>query len=1090
MANKVIKGLTIQIGADTVGLNNALKSMESATKKAQSELREVEKTIKTSGDSAVLWKQKQDLINTALDESKKKLKLLEDAQEQVNKQVKEGKISEEQYRAFQREVEYARAEVGKYENQLTQANSKLREFGTETDRAADETAELSKETAEASEQTARASEGFTVMKGVLANLVTDGIRFAARELKELTTDVIHTGAAFEAAMGQVAAISQASASEVEQLSNKAKEMGATTKFTAEQSAEAFNYMAMAGWKTEDMLNGIDGILGLAAASGEDLGTTSDIVTDALTAFGLKAADAGHFADVMAAASSNANTNVSMMGETFKYTAPIAGALGYSVEDTALAIGLMANSGIKASQAGTALRTIMSNLTTDFVVCGKEIGEITVETQNADGSMRDFADIIADTSAAFDKLSESEKASQAEALVGKNAMSGFLALVNAAPEDVDKLSGAIENCSGAAQGMADTMMDNLAGDITVFQSAVDGAKIELSDELQPALRDVVRYATEQVPKIGKALKPVFKEGAEFVSFLLKELPSIIKRGKDMIPVITGIGATVASLHALDKVSKFTSALQKGDTVMKALNITMSANPAVAVAAAVVGLTAALIALNVAMSENEDIAKEVSKAYEADFDAVSDVRDELSKLKDDFNSRAGDVAAEFSRTESLWKELDKLADASGRVKDSDQKRAEYILGELNDALGTEYTMTGNQINSYKQLSQEIDNIIAKKKAEAYLDDYLAMSSGMAKNKSESMAQYEKSYADYSQAKEDKNAAEAEYERLTGFSSDQVSPNDFIEIFNGYTKSNEQIEAAKNLQRALERINNATSIMNEAKRNYLSTTEYFGKLEEAEKAYAEERYKDIEKILYSEKDANLKALNDTKSSYEERKKAYKALSDKIVADAKLSAATVDKNTRKTFSETIENITKQAEEGGLQAGELLATGIVDKLSMIDGFDISALLDFCSSAGITLGDALASASADRVRELLNPVAASIDYFSNSRSSASQLLASGLDKAFGNILDQYFYADGGTLREGQGIIAEAGPELIRINNGTAHITPLSRGARNIPIENGSGNIVVNNINVYAEIANDYDVYRLGEKIAAAQKNVDVGKGLA
>lgn len=213
---------------------------------------------------------------------------------------------------------------------------------------------------------------------------------------------------------------------------------------------------MAGWKTSDMLNGIEGVMNLAAASGEDLATTSDIVTDALTAFGLSAADSGHFADILAAASSNANTNVSMMGEAFKYCAPIAGALGFSAEDTAEAIGLMANSGIKASQAGTSLRSIMNNLAGEVAFVGENIGEVTIATSNADGSMRSLNDILADCRVAFSGLSESEKAANAEALVGKNAMSGFLALMNASQSDIDKLSGAIENCDGASESMAETM----------------------------------------------------------------------------------------------------------------------------------------------------------------------------------------------------------------------------------------------------------------------------------------------------------------------------------------------------------------------------------------------------------------------------------------------------------------------------------------------------------------------------------------------------------------------------------------------------------------------------------------------------------
>ncbi len=285
---------------------------------------------------------------------------------------------------------------------------------------------------------------------------------------------VKTAADFDSAMSQVAAVSGATGDDFDALREKAREMGSKTKFSASEAAEAMNYMAMAGWKTEDMLDGIEGIMNLAAASGEDLATTSDIVTDALTAFGLSAKDSGHFADILAAASSNANTNVSMMGETFKYCAPIAGAMGYSAEDTAQAIGLMANSGIKGSQAGTALRTIMTKLQGDLKLSGAAFGDMTIQTANADGSMRDLNDILADCRVAFSQMTESEKAQAAETLVGKNAMSGFLALMNAAPEDISKLESAIDNCNGTSEEMAGIMQDNLSGQLTILEVSAGGA----------------------------------------------------------------------------------------------------------------------------------------------------------------------------------------------------------------------------------------------------------------------------------------------------------------------------------------------------------------------------------------------------------------------------------------------------------------------------------------------------------------------------------------------------------------------------------------------------------------------------------------
>ena len=228
---------------------------------------------------------------------------------------------------------------------------------------------------------------------------------------------------------------------------------------------------------------------------------SDIVTDALTAFGLSAQDSGHFADILAAASSNANTNVRMMGETFKYCAPIAGALGFSAEDVAEAIGLMANAGIKSTQAGTALRTIMNNLSGEVKITGAALGEVTIATTNADGSMRDLSDILADCRGAFSQLSESERAQAAEALVGKNAMSGFLALMNAAPEDIEKLSTAIDNCDGTAAQMAETMQDNLAGQLTILKSQLEELAISFGEMLMPAIRAIVSKIQAFVDKLN-------------------------------------------------------------------------------------------------------------------------------------------------------------------------------------------------------------------------------------------------------------------------------------------------------------------------------------------------------------------------------------------------------------------------------------------------------------------------------------------------------------------------------------------------------------------------------------------------------------
>lgn len=341
----------------------------------------------------------------------------------------------------------------------------------------------------------RLSDKFTDVGAKATNLGTKLSLGLTTPIALIGTKAIQATADFEYAMSEVGAISGATGDDLAALENKAKEMGETTKFSASESAEALKYMAMAGWKTSDMLDGLEGIMNLAAASGEDLGTTSDIVTDALTAFGMTASDSGHFADILATASSNANTNVSMMGETFKYVAPVAGALGYSAEDTAEAIGLMANAGIKSSQAGTSLRSILSNLQGEVKFAGAQFGEMTIQTTNTDGSMRSLGEILGDCRTAFSMMSESEKASNAEMVVGKEAMSGFLAIMNAAPSDIDKLNNAIGNCDGSAKNMADTMNNNLSGQITLLKSQLEGLAIQFVTLIMPYLKQGVEWLSK-------------------------------------------------------------------------------------------------------------------------------------------------------------------------------------------------------------------------------------------------------------------------------------------------------------------------------------------------------------------------------------------------------------------------------------------------------------------------------------------------------------------------------------------------------------------------------------------------------------------
>lgn len=485
------------------------------------------------------------------------------------------------------------------------------------------------------------------------------------------TGAVEAGSSFESQMSTVEAISGATATQIEQLEKKAQEMGATTKFTATESGQAMEYMAMAGWKTNDMLNGISGIMDLASASGEDLASTADIVTDALTAFNLQAKDSGHFADVLAQASSNSNTNVSMMGETFKYVAPIAGSLGYTAEDTAVSIGLLANAGIKASQGGTVIRKIMSEtaggitlVSKAYAKAGEKTGKYKIETANADGSMKDWSQTVEVLREQFSKMTEEEQAANAESIAGKTAMSGLLAIVNASEKDYKKLTDSINNASGAAKRMANIRMDNLQGDVTIFQSALEGKGIELYEEIKEPLRDIVQNATDWLEEIDVAkVVDDFEDFGEAVMDFTEPLLEVgewMIENPDAIAVpLAGIGSTIAGYKLLDAVPKLASGLE-------GLMSGISASPYIAGGALAIG---ALTGVAVAIDQAEQAAANAS--LDEHFGDIALSMDQIQRAADNLiGSKKLEGIEELMNSikisDSFEREMEKASEAIKKVE----------------------------------------------------------------------------------------------------------------------------------------------------------------------------------------------------------------------------------------------------------------------------------------------------------------------------------------------------------------------------------------------------------------------------------------
>ena len=579
---KKLNSYKLEMEAVTKEYGENSKEAENARIKYENQRAVVVKTQKALGDykdSLAKLEEEQRAAAEAAEKDNTALKKLErtiDSQEKSLSELKSeyANIVLEQGKTSEAAREMA-SEIEKLSSELSDNKAKL----NDAEEAADKFDNSLEET------TTGGLDAFTIALGNLAaNVISDVIN----KLKELAVNTVEVGKAFDTSMGQVGAISGATAEEIELLRDKAKEMGSTTKFTASEAADAFSYMAMAGWKTEDMLNGIDGILQLAAASGSDLATTSDIVTDALTAMGYSAGDAGRLANVMAAASSNANTNVELMGATFQYAAPIVGALGMNMEDTAVAIGLMANAGIKGQKSGTALRSILTRLSTDagatsnsFGALGTLTNELGVEFYNTDGTVRELSDILSEARVAWADLSAEQQTSYGKVIAGQEALSGWLAIMNAAPADVEKLTQAVAQADGAAEQMANTMLDNLGGDMTLLSSKLEGVQLAIYEKFEPALRDGVEVLDDLLDGVSF----VVDHSTEFVAAL----------GSMAAAVAAYVGYTTA-LKVMQEGWQALTLVTKAQTAAQwLLNAAMSANPIGLIVAAIAALVAGFVIL---------------------------------------------------------------------------------------------------------------------------------------------------------------------------------------------------------------------------------------------------------------------------------------------------------------------------------------------------------------------------------------------------------------------------------------------------------------------------------------------------------------
>ena len=1114
MASKKIKGITIQYEGDTTKLETALSSVEKKGRNARAEMSEVNRALKEAPDSAVLWQQKQELLNKTLESSKEKLKLLEDAQEQVTRQFEKGDIGEEQYRAFERELERARADTEKLGEQVTDTEKHINELGGEAEKTSGDLDKMGN-TAESS------SEGFTVLKGAVAQLAADGFeklmtsaKEAWEEIDEGYDTIIKKTCATDAQLEEM----QRTADKVftsmpVEMSDTGAAVGEiNTRFAATgdelESLTAY-FLKYAEVNDTQVAGSVRNVAGIMKAFQEDTKNTTSVL-DVLTDVGQRTGK-----DL-----NSLESELLSNSATFKE-------LGLDIRQSAELLGQFEANGIDTSTALAGLKKAQQEATAE----GKTMTDALGDTMERIKGAKD----------------ETEALQIATDLFGKK---GAATMTQAIREQRFSLDDLVAGYGGMRAVVSDTF------DAT--QDAPDKAKVALNN------------LKLELAQLGEAVLPKVEK---FVSKGVDDLPKIIKFGEEMLPLIKGVGAAYATwkiastaVKGAEAVKGLATAMNTAEGATKLLNTTMLANPAVAVTAAIVGLTVAIGALVVAQKEETDISAEVAEQFRAEQEAADAAREEIKKMKDDFNDRARDIENESKRTEDLWKELDSLADASGKVKEADKKRAEYILGELNSALGTEYTMTGNQIENYKTLASEIDKVIEKKKAQALVDQYMAMNSAMMRQNAEAQANYEKYDSQYSAARAEMSTAEQQYRALAG---DDISAEDYLRQYKAsraFGKSNDEAWGSDEVAAAAQAYLNAKQatieagdLRQDAMQAFNSTIDYMHRLDDAEKAFAEERYDDVKDILYTEKNANKEILEDTKSSLDERKEAYKASLEKIYSDIELysknwrqkeanaimqemgevvnSARLAGLDANEAFDETfrenvqkmlddgfdITELAKWAKEAGLDVGdvfqedytkivqdqldkgynisELLLWGIASgedvgglftdeftkkyQAQLDSGFDIQALLQWAIEKGYELGDVFGYNFKSRYQEYLEDLYWASDPINkHSINSPGDVEVAMREKWFTN------NATGTFMNIGQqGIVAEAGPELLQVMNGGVKVTPLNRTATNNPVGAGGDTIINNYYNsVQATVGSRYDVYKMAEDLDTAEKRIKQGRG--
>lgn len=747
MAQKVFGGKIVLEGEQAY--NKALKSIKTVQAELRSEMKLCTQEFKSNANSLTALTSKQGILTQQVEASQKKVDVYAKAVEDSTKKQEEAKkkldelrasqtASDEELRNAEQDYQKASDKVSKYQtslnnaqselvglkNDLNQTNKYVEEAEKSFDGCATSIDEFGNEIKDAEDETSRF--GDVLKANLTSEAIISSVKFLADGIREIATAAIETGMEFEASMDNVAALTNATGAELDALTTKAKEMGETTIFSASESADAFGYMALAGWKTEQMLEGIEPVLNLAAAANMDLAQASDIVTDYLTAFGLSASDAGRFTDQLAYAMANSNTTVEMLGEAYKNSAATATSLGFAVEDVTAVLMTMANAGVKGSEAGTGLSAIMTRLATNTKGCADELSRYGVEVYDAQGNMNSLSDILGGLSRVWNDLSAQEQASLAKTIAGQQQfsklqtiMAGVSESAQAGGQSFYDYADALRECDGTAANIANTMQDNLKGKLTILQSALDSLKISTYEVFDDALKDGVDGATTAVTKLNRSvtsgnLNVSLSKMADSLGRLLEKT---INFAEDALPpVINGLSWLIDNVGMLTAGFVGYEVATNAATIAQwALNVAMDANPIGAITVAIEAAVAALAAFAYWMATDEGVmneasesAKRLAEATESSNQATIDSMNARADARAELDNQADATNHLIDRMEELNSKTDLTA--------SEQAELNSIVTQLNTSFPSLNLALDENGRITGRTTQEIRNQCA-----AYLDLY---------------------------------------------------------------------------------------------------------------------------------------------------------------------------------------------------------------------------------------------------------------------------------------------------------------------------------------------------------------------------------